>query len=186
MALSLTRPSSLASRRATPSTHRRNLLAAPPRATNNNNNSSDGGLVGMFDAVGAALTRALFSPPSADNANVSAGSNGFSGRLPARHGAARRPFAGDAGVFKQSNKTVAKNNNTITTSGGAAAASMASADEDATHGSGLSDYLGGALGRVFGGQAGMMDDDDAPTTGSGWTGEGAHRRHRRPGTGGGF
>lgn len=163
---SLTRPSagSLAT-----STSRRS--PAPPRALP---------MSSMMDAVGAALTRVLFSPTSRDNANVSAGSSGFTGRLPARarHGAARRPFGGDAGVFRQSSVVA----------GASAAASMSSVDDEDEHGGGggVGDYLSGGLGRVFAGQAGMDGGSGAPTTGAGWAGEGAHRRTRRPGTGGGF
>jgi hypothetical protein len=162
------RPSALA-----PATRR--LLAPPVRAAKP---QGGGGLSGQLDAAAEALTRVIFSPTSRDNAAVSAGAVGFAGRLPARHGAARRPFAGDAGVYSNSNKRVeAASGGPV----GSAAASMSSADEEDAWGG-----MGG-LERVFGGQAGQsVGKRGAPTTGAGWAGEGAHRRQRRPGTGGGF
>jgi hypothetical protein len=179
MALSLARSRTAArSATATPGArHIRTTLLAPVRATAKD--EQGGSLLGMLDAVGAALTRALFSPPSRDNASFGSGglSAGFSGRLPARHGAARRPFADNGAMFVAASK-----------GGGAAAASMSISldeEEDEEMEQQHVDYLGGALGRVFGGQAGMRGGEP-PSTGAGWTSEGAHRRSRRPGTGGGF
>jgi hypothetical protein len=157
-------------------------LLSPARAQPNN-------LSSMMDSVGAALTRVVFSPPSRDNAAVGTGAGGFPGKLPARHGAARRPFA-SAGPM-QSNK----NRMPPAASSMSPMASMSSLEEEEEEGRGggggggdAMSYLGGALGRVFGGQVGAGDRGAPPTTGAiGWPGEAVSRgRQRRRGIGGGF
>jgi hypothetical protein len=181
MALSL----SCGAPRVLPATRGRAAVLAPPRASPSGDGNNTNTLSSMMQSVGAALVRNVFSPPSRDNADVGGGGGGgFSGKLPARHGAARRPFASAGPMGKVAPAA-------------SPTASMSSIEEEedddggggGAGGGGPAKYLSGALGRVFGGQAGMGDPDMPPTTGAiGWPGEAASRRHsqRRRGIGGGF